>query len=212
MLASEVMDRAAVLLNDANKTTYTYAVQLPFLKLALDELEEEMSVIGLPVTKEITSTPQSVASGATELDPPADLVEPKILKERKAGTSDRWIPMTFRDWEPDVTPMNELRFWTWRENKFKFPAATQDNEVQISYVKKLADIASENSEIGILNSRSFLAYRTASFVAEHIKKMPEEANSHKENAYRRIGVVLTSGTRTRQNSRIRRKPYRVGRR
>ena len=42
MLASEVMDRVAVLLNDRARTTWTYEVLLPYLQIAWDELLIEL--------------------------------------------------------------------------------------------------------------------------------------------------------------------------
>lgn len=55
--AADVMDRvASVCLNDPNKGTYSYTVQLPFLKAAWEELAQILTACGTPVVKEISTT------------------------------------------------------------------------------------------------------------------------------------------------------------
>jgi hypothetical protein len=54
--AADVMDRvAAVCLNDPNKYTYTYDVQLPHLKAAWEELAQVLTSVNIPVVKEVST-------------------------------------------------------------------------------------------------------------------------------------------------------------
>ena len=66
LLASEVMDLSAAALNDVNKTRYTYDVQIPYLKLALQELQEIFELNSLSVTEK-SSAAIPVNSGVTKI-------------------------------------------------------------------------------------------------------------------------------------------------
>jgi hypothetical protein len=48
--AGQVMDRVANLLNDPNKTDYTYAVQIPYLNMAIEEFSDLMAEANAPLT------------------------------------------------------------------------------------------------------------------------------------------------------------------
>ncbi len=48
--AGEVMDLSAALCNDPDKTVYTYIKQIPYLNMALKELQEYFAQNNVPVT------------------------------------------------------------------------------------------------------------------------------------------------------------------
>jgi hypothetical protein len=66
LLASEVMDLAAAAMNDVDKTVYDYETQIPYLKMALQELQEVFELNSLAVT-ERSSAPIPVNAGVTEI-------------------------------------------------------------------------------------------------------------------------------------------------
>ena len=207
MLASEVMDRAAALMNDPLKTTYTHEVQLPYLLVALDEMEEELSVRGQQITKEVSQA-MIVLQGTKEIAPPVDLITPTFLSERRIGEGDdRWVPMNERSWEPKMAPSNRMIYWTFRENMFQFPGASNDVEILVRYTKKLASVNGPASEIPFLGSKSFLSYRTASLLAQFISKNMIVAEELGAMALSRSGTFITANVRSQQNNRIRRQRY-----
>ena len=47
--ASDVMDLSAALMNDAIQSLYNYTVQLPFLKMVMRDLDQELTLNGNPI-------------------------------------------------------------------------------------------------------------------------------------------------------------------
>src|SRR3982751_5928426 len=99
LTAALVMDRAASLMNDTAKTVFTYAAQLPYLNMAIDELQEYFQLCNIPVTN-ASSAAVIVPIGTTQINPvtgappndapnyPYDLVEIQGLYERLSGSTD----------------------------------------------------------------------------------------------------------------------------
>src|SRR6185436_13671543 len=100
--AGQIMDRVARLLNDANRTDYTYTVQLPFLNMAIEEFSDLTSEANTPFSN-LTSGNEGVApiivpvgvtflvaSDSTGVPPtwpkyPPDLIEIQEIGERVSG-------------------------------------------------------------------------------------------------------------------------------
>lgn len=168
--AGNIMDRSAALLSDPSKITFTYTLQLPFLTLAWDELQEELVANGILDVQELTSSPITVTAGITDLSPvgqPADLLFPIKLWERAVGQTDNdWIEMVEKINDPgEVMQVTELETWYWEENAIKFRGAISNREIKIRYQKDLISIVSDTSIISVTNSKSFLSHRTAALVA-----------------------------------------------
>jgi hypothetical protein len=105
LTAGEVMDRSAALMNDPAKTDYTYAAQLAYLNMAIDELVENLeesnssptnatsAVITIGIGKNMIV---SVDDGDTPTYP-INLVEIQGVGERAAGGNDAFLPLSRRD-------------------------------------------------------------------------------------------------------------------
>jgi len=52
--AGQIMDRVANLLNDPSKTDYTYAVQIPYLNMAIEQFSDLMAEANAPLTNMIS--------------------------------------------------------------------------------------------------------------------------------------------------------------
>src|SRR5260221_12044407 len=128
LTAANVMDKAASLMNDTLKTVYTYAAQMPYLNMALNELEEHFQLNNIPVTDK-TSDSITVPIGTTEISAfdgigvgvaptyPQDLVEIQGLYERLSGTANSFTPVVKKDFLPhalDGLPTSSLQFWSWQ--------------------------------------------------------------------------------------------------
>lgn len=92
LTAGEVMDRSAALLNDPDKTDYTYTVQLPYLNMAIDELAENLQESNSSPTNQ-TYTNIILPVGKNKITPvehaetphyPIDLIEIQEVAERLA--------------------------------------------------------------------------------------------------------------------------------
>lgn len=166
IVASDVMDRSAALLNDPNKSLYTYTKQLPFLQQASDDLTDELAAHSVPTLREVSAV-KSITAGTTDMTStlPTDILTPTRLLERKPGqTDDAWLEMVKVSTLPQRTMGAALIHWVWREDMIYFVGATVNIEVKLYYTRIFTPIASSSSAIDMVPALSFLAARTA----EHI--------------------------------------------
>lgn len=175
--AGEVMQRAASLLNDRNRTMWTYTVLLPYLQQAWEELQIELENNHLPVTKEVSSL-ITVAAGATSVTLPSNLILLVGVKERTQGSSEDFTDLEETDWPLlNYTSTTTLGYYTWLGETLQVPAATTNREVKLHYVRSLSSINDENSIINLINSKPFLALKTAAIAADLSGRAPEIAQS-----------------------------------
>jgi len=131
LLASTVMNGAAALLNDPVKTKYTFAVQLPYLNLAVQELQEEFELNSIATTQKtsaviqidagVTVIPYNGAGTAANPSLPDDMVEPAQLWERNRDI-DPFIPMTKLQYLPhnlEGIEINQFIYYTWNEQQIE---------------------------------------------------------------------------------------------
>lgn len=214
MLASEVMDRAAALLNDTALTVFPYAAQIPHLNIALDELQESLEQNNVGVTNS-TSSIFIITAGAIDIGGstgpalPTDLIEIQQLFERDSGTSEDFIGMTRTEFLPQYTVLTDwLIYWSWQNQIIRFIGATSNRDVKIEYVaNNLTPVTSANSVINIINAKSFLAYRTAALCAEYIGENKSRADDLNVNASLAIDRMLGINTKGKQSISIRRRPF-----
>lgn len=225
LTAAQVMDRSASLMNDTPKTVYTYVAQLPYLNMAVDELQEIFELNNIPITNQ-TSAFILVPVGTTQINPltgyppntapnyPNDLVEIQGLYERQAGSNDPYIPMTQREFLPhaiDNLPTESLVYWIWQDQRIKFIGALLPREVKLDYIKKIfPNEMVSSSAIGVINARGFLYYRTAAlcslFIGENASRATE-LNGFATLALDRITGISIKG---KQAIMTRRRPFMAG--
>lgn len=221
-----IMDKAAALLDDPSKTIYTYTKQLPFLNMALQELQEDFEANNIPVTDTVTSDPINIPSGTTSVGfapdvpivntpyLPSDLVEPKIVWESPED-EDEFTPMERLDFLPrymEGTEINQLLYFVWQSQELRFLPANADLDIKIDYIRFLFAPFTEvdgSDEISVVNSRSFLEYRTAALVAEFLAENKTRADSLNVNATLALDRVEIIGTKGRQRIQVRRRPFRA---
>ena len=219
LTAGQVMDRSAVLLGDVGKTLYTYVKQLPYLKLALQELQEIFELNEVPVTSMITSTPLQINANVGSItftsNPPlpSDLIEPMKLWER-ARNVDPFVPMTKLNslpiYIPSSSKIGQLASWSWENNQINFIPANQNNDVKIEYIKDLfTAIVDENSTISVINAASFLEYRNAGLCASFIGEDKERSQELDASAGLATDRALGIGIKGRQGVMVRHRPFRA---
>jgi len=218
MTAKEVMDSSAALLNDKNLTIFTYASQIPFLNIALDDLQEVLQANNVAITNQ-TNTSVVVTAGVLTIgggggDPalPNGLIEIQRLWERLNGSSDDYIPMVRKEFLPlSVTQTTSLIYWAWMDQVIKFIGATSDRQIRIDYIGNvIPKIADENDNIDILGSLSFLTYRTASLCAQYVGENEKRAGLLNAEANSSIDKLLSINTKSRQAITTRRRPFMAG--
>jgi len=217
LLASQVMDSAAALLNDTAKTLFTYDAQRPYLNMALAELREYLELHNIPLTND-SQEDIEVPAGTTEIifnavSPapalPSDLVEPLELWERTSGTTNDFVPMTRRDFLPPYGTLNNfLIYWVWQGQKIKLVGSTSDIEVRIDYTKSvLPKIEDEDDQIDYINAESFLYNRTAALCSQFIGENPERAATLNATAQLAIDRAVGIGIKGGQAIAVRRRPF-----
>lgn len=206
VLASDIMDASAVLLNDASLSLFTYTTQLPYLKRANQVLEQILIGYGLDVQRQ-QSAPISVGVGALVVTLPADFLLPIKLFERAGGNvNDPWTLMSEGDWNPEsVTQLTTLRYWAFYNNAINLVGATVARDVLLEYDRMLAVTSGSSSPQDNYLMSAFLSSKTAEFCARYIGLNETMANAIRDNEVLaaedmlvRIYVLEDQGTRQRR--------------
>ena len=210
--AADVMNRSGALLNDSSLSIFTYAAQIPYLNVAMDELQELFEENNVPATNVVSSV-ITIAAGVTTLDTaaglPTNLVEIQMLGERNSGTTDSFIPMTRVDYLPQTAVVTvQLVYWAWIGEVIKFIGATTNRDVELNYIKDLfTTVTTSTDPISLINSKSFLSYRTAALCAEFVGENKERADSLNGDAILALQRTLNISTKGRQAIFTRRRPF-----
>lgn len=219
LTAGQVMDRAAAIMNDAAKRTYTYAVQYPYLNMALQDLQEHYEQNEIPVTATRsavitipsgTSSLAFAASGSPRL--PDDLIEPSVLWERTSGI-DPYTLMTrvnVLDLGLAGSEISQFIWYVWENNEIRFFVANTDIDIKMDYTKNLfGTVASDATVIPITNGIGYLANRTARHLSFFIAENPTRGNELDADATASLDRVLSIGTKGKQAIITRRRPFRA---
>lgn len=220
LVAGTVMDKAAALLNDPSRTTYTYAALTPYVNTAIQELQEYFELHNASTTDQVSAV-INMPTGSTAItfnavgQPrlPDDLIEPLQLWERPEN-DDPFIPMTKKEFLPhslEGTPISNFIFWTWQANEIRVLACNQDNDIKIDYTRNLfAPVVNESSIINVINGQTFLEFRVAGLAAEFIERNIPSANSL--NVYADLAKDRATGitVKGKQSIMTRRRPFRRG--
>lgn len=218
--AGQVMDIAAALLNDINKTTFTYTAMQPYLQLASQELQEYFELNNLPISND-TSAVIEVDAGVTEIGFVGDTAAPNLPEDlveiQQCWYSQRdqnaWIPMTKRNFLPhylENANIGQLTLWAWYKQRINFLAANTDADLKLDYVCTLfPDIVDYNTQLNLINGRTFFEYRTAALTAQFVGENQERADQL--NAYVSSAVDRAAGINVKgqQSIAVRRRPFRA---
>jgi hypothetical protein len=221
--AYEVMDLAASLMNDSSKSSYSYTAQMPYLNMALAELQEHFQLNNVPVTNQTTSDPIMIPIGTTSINPisgdgkgpapnyPNDLVEVRGIYERLSGSSDPFIGVSKRDFLPhglDGTSFSSLVYWIWESQRIKFFASTTAREVKLDYIRTLfPKIVDSSQSLGIINAKTYLSYKTAALCSHFIGENKTRADELNILATLAIDRATGIGTKSKQAFNTRRRPF-----
>jgi hypothetical protein len=217
MIAGDVMDRAAILLNDTAKSIFTYTIQIPYVNVALDELQETMELNNIPMTNELSAvipitTVMTDIGGTTGPALPIDLIEIQGLYERLTGTVDSFLEMTRAEFLPLISVLtSSLIYWSWIGQTIQFIGANTNRDVKIKYIgARLAAVTLSTTPITMFNSKSFLSYRTAALCAEFMGENPTRALELNNYAVMAMDRLLGINTKGKQAIAARHRPFMAG--
>lgn len=220
MIAQDVLDASAALLNDTQLQIYNYVAQIPYLNIALDELQEECQLNNVPVTNEsntimtIRAGTEGIGGGNGQPNLPPNFVEPLDLQERVTGNTYAFIPMSRMDFVPtNQTNSAYLLYWAWNGKSLIFiPGGSTGNvDIQIHYIKSIfKKISLSTDQIDMIGSKTFLEYRTAALCAEFIGENKTRSDDLNEMAQLALQRTLGITTKGRQAIFTRRRPFMAG--
>jgi len=219
--AGDIMNIAAGLLNDYNRTSYTYPAMIPFLQLSIQELQEYFELNNIPITND-TSEIIEVDAGVSEIGFVGDTVPPNNLPDDlveiqqlwySARGQNVWLPMTKGEFLPhylELIQIDPLTYWAWFKERINFLPAISNSDIKLNYVHTFfPDIVDENTQLSLINGRTFLQYRTAALAAQFIgenKSRADELNAFAIPAMDRITGISVKG---KQSIMVRRRPFRA---
>jgi hypothetical protein len=211
-LVSAIMNDARAMLNDVVMDIFTDAVLLPFVKMAYQDLQDEMTANGLQVTKE-GDYAANVAIGAFTVATPADFIFPITVYEKgETEPATSYTELIERKWEPNrPTNLTRFTYWQFQENEIQFPGANNIRNVRVKYAKHLAAIVDGTTNVVIYNSQRYLSSRTAAMAAFCVGGNAERSEVYQADADRRLKTVVATLVRNDQNNPTRRQPFRKSR-
>lgn len=217
MLAKEVLDASAALLNDTALSSFTYVAQIPYLNIALAELQEECELNNVPITNQtnaiitIAAGVEGIGGGGLQPNLPPNLIEPLDLQERVSGNTFAFVGMTRMDFMPaNLVPAAYLVYWSWEDEVIKFVpgGSTSVIDVRIHYMKSIfKTIATENDPINMINAKTFLTYRNAGLCSQFIGENETRATELNGMAGLALQRALGISTKGRQSIFTRRRPF-----
>ena len=225
--AGQIMDRVANLLNDPNKTDYKYNVMVPYLNMAIEEFSDMMAEANAPVSN-FTSTnytpyqiimPVGVDAIVRQEDTtpgypkyPDNLVEIQEIGERPEGSNKAFHPLPHREFNQRFPTTNSLLFWTWDLLVIRFNpgGANLRLEIELKYVIQGVNyVVNENDLIHAINSRTYLAYKTAALCAFFIGENETRAAVLEAQAEKAIDRAIAISNKGRQSIMTRHRPFRA---
>lgn len=215
--AGNIMDLSASLLNDMSKTLFSYETQLPYLKIAQQELQQSLDLHECQVNL-ISEYETIVPVGVEHPSLPTDFFLPISLQERKSGETleSSYVPMNevpnVRDLRLD--PATTLIYWDYRHNCINFVkgGCSQARQVRIYYWRQL-DVVNINefSTLPFRGAEPVLEYRTAALCALYIGGNKDRYTLLSLDWGAAEDKLLSLVVKNNQGKRVRRKPFRVGR-
>lgn len=214
MLASDVLNSVRALLNDTNTQQFTNTYLLPYLNMAISELNEIAEQNNVQVTN-ATSVPVTIAVGVDNIggsggpDLPPNLIEIQQLYERTSGTSEDYTEIVRKNFLPETEILtNWLGVWAYENQIIKFLGALSIREVKIHYISSRVNAVTDGTNpISLINSESFLNYRTAALAAEFTGENKTRADSLNSNAGLALDRFLGIDSKARQTIMTRRRPF-----
>jgi len=213
LIASQAMYGAAQVNNDPAMTDYTYAVMMPFLNMAIYELNEHLAEANAPATNDI-SPPIIVFKGEHKItNLPYYLVNVQELGERTKGDTGTFRSLPRREFAEASVPSDSLLFWAQQGEQIVFNpnGATVDMEVQLKYIKVSVQVATTHeSVIGPVVATMYLIYKTGALLAQFIGENETRSTILNEQAELALERIIGIGNKSKQQTMTRHRPFRAG--
>src|SRR4030095_4522074 len=215
---AQIMLRSAALLNDSIRSVYTDDIALPYLNMALDELQEYYELNNVPttnVTSAVITCPAntSVIGYSTTPALPPNLIEIQSLYESEVGDN-AWALMLPKNFLHDTKDqISAFITYTWGNNQINLIPANKGIDLKIDYIASVFPtdilIGQVNTDFPIKNIKSYLSYKTAALCARYIGDNESRSNELNGLAQLALDRSLGISTKGRQSILTRRRPFRA---
>jgi len=218
-----IMSLVASLQNDTKRRYYSDEAILPYLNMALDELQEIYQLNDIPVTEETTSNPILCPAGTVNVSfgggpaLPSDLIEIKKLWESPTGLN-KWTPVIKKDFLPhylEGTEVSQFMIYAWIDNEIQLFPANQDIDLKLDYLKSIFStpitINQVNDDLGakFTNITTYLQRRTAAFCSMFIGENETRAVALSDLAEQSLNRALQIPIKGKQQIITLRRPFRA---
>jgi hypothetical protein len=211
LLASEIMDRSRAVLNDLAIDLYSNEVLLPYLKIANDDLSDELVDNGSTVTKEV-SFDLILPVGQKSPVLPDDMIYPIEVFEKDSGQDDSYYRMVDqRSFLPNLLPGNEVNYWAWREQIIHTLGSTVNKMLRVRYYRLVSNLIGENSNVELTHALNYLSYHTAALAAEHIGQNRTKAIDLESVAANKMTKLIKKEVKQSHSKPTRRRPFKLNR-
>jgi hypothetical protein len=211
LLASEVMERSRAVLNDVAIDLYTDEVLLPYLKIANDDLSDELVDNGSTVVKEVT-VDLILPIGQKTPVLPNDFIVPIEAFEKNSGQDVSYYRfMVQRDFLPNLLPGSELGVWAWRHQAINTLGSIVAKDIRVRYYRLISSILGVNSDVELTHALNYLSYHTAALAAEHIGQNRAKAIDLESQAIVKLSKLIKKEVKQNQSRVYRRRPFKLNR-
>lgn len=137
---------------------------------------------------------------------PIDLLEPLRLWERQTGSTENWVPMSYRaDGISSQTPTSRFGSWEWRQDGIYMPGSTQENDIRIRYTGSHAVLVTPLDTLYFRGATGAMAYKTVStYLAS---KNPDQSATAMKEAMLRLSQITSRSSRSKQRQNVSRRSY-----
>lgn len=229
IIPANIISAVSVLMNDYSQSQYNNITVLPFLNMALDELQETFELNSIPVTNEqsaiitipsITNpTPaQYVVQIGYNTIPalPQDLIEIQELWESPTGINE-WTHVDKREFIPnyllDGTQSSQFLIWSWLHGAINVIGANQSNDLKMDYTANMFQtpilLANVNNSLSFINVGTYLQYKSGALCAMFVAENPERAQALDSLAGTALSRALGIPIKGMQSVTTRRRPFRA---
>lgn len=209
LLASEIITSVKALLNDTAGTYITDAVVLPYLKKAVEALQDLCLANKFSILEEVAAN-QTILAGATALSAvPSDVMIPISIYERSSTSTsdDDWELVSFIAKLPLEEENEKLEVWTLREDAIEFRGATTDRVIKYRYYKRLTlPTAAGDTITPQKRAKNYLDFKTAHLMAKYALNSADLASLLTEDLIKAEDLFMSAGVQFKQNSPVHRIP------
>lgn len=206
--SGSVMLRAATHLNDPSQLVWTSGVMLPFLNMALGELDDELAVHGVsPLRNESIIATVDIAD--TTIAMPVGFVEAVSLSERIRGSSDFWREVDEVRWiDRNLTTQTEIVQWATRgQSAIEINAPQSDREVLLRYIAGITEATGTGTTLDYDASANYLGLLTAKNAARDGGNSSSKVSMLEPDITRARDRMLRRLVKGKQSIGVRRRPY-----